>query len=126
MAPKLGDMLITYFTVGAVMWATGFIEWQEGGLLSYFLTLSGGDVAGADNINTGLESMGGPIANIVNTLGGGLLAVWRFISNLITFVFWPVEVLRNVGAPVEITVLAGGILAVAFVAGVLTMVRGSA
>lgn len=124
MAPRLSDMLITYFTVGAVMWATGFIEWSQHGLLGFFLDLSGGDVSGSPGITADLTDMGGPIGNVVNTLGGGLLAAWQFISNVIQFVFWPVSVLRGVSAPIEAQVILGGILAVAFVAAFFGAVRG--
>lgn len=125
MAPRLSDMIITYFTVGAVMWATGFIGWSPYGFLGFFIDASGESASGSGGIQSQLSGMGGPIGNIVNTLGGGLLAAWQFISNLIRFIFWPVDVLRAVSTPIEIQVLVGGVLAVAFVAAFFTAVRGA-
>lgn len=123
---RLNDMMLTYFVIGAVMWATGFLEWEETQLAAYFLDVAGGDVSGKDTISANLTSMGGPIGNIVNTLGGGLLAAWKFIGNIIQFVFWPITALSETGAPIEVVVLLGGPPCVAFVGGFVLLVRGSA
>lgn len=126
MAPRLGDMILTYFVCGAVMWATGFLEWEETGLGDFFISIIGGDVSGASRIQANLTSMGGPIGNVVNTLGGGLLAVWNFIVNIISFWAWPVTALQTINAPTEAVVLIGGPMSVAFTAAFITMIRGSA
>lgn len=126
MAPRLSDMILTYVVTGSVMWATGFLEWEETGLANFFVSVIGGDVQGAAEIQANLTSMGGPIGNVVNTLGGGLLAVWNFIVNIIGFWAWPITVLNAVNAPIEIVVIFGGGISAAFTAAFLTMVRGSA
>jgi hypothetical protein len=123
---RLNGMLMTYFVTGAIMWATGFLEWEETGAARFFVSVASGDVSGATSVQTQLTDMGGPIGNVVNTLGGGLLASWGVISQTIGFVFWPITVLNNTGAPIEVTVLLGGPPSVAFVGAFILLVRGSA
>lgn len=123
---RLNQMMLTYFVTAALMWATGFLSWNNTGLLQYMLAISGGDISGNGAIETQLIDIGGPVGNIVNTLGGGLLAVWGLLVNIVTFTFWPVTVLNGTGAPIEVVVLLGGPPCVAFVGAFAILVRGSA
>lgn len=123
---RFTDVIVTYFVAGIVMWGAGFIEFEQGGLITFFLSLASGNVGGDASVKANLTDMGGPIGNIVNTLGGGLLAVWQFVSNLITFTFWPVSVLQTVGAPTVLVALMGGTLSVVFVGGFVRVIRGPA
>lgn len=125
---RLTDMMMTYFVTGALMWAAGYLEWTESdvGLADFLLTVGSGNVTGDESVRTNLTDMGGPIGNIVNTLGGGLLAVWNVIENLVDFVFWPITTLQATGAPPEVVVLMGGPPTLAFFGGFILLVRGSA
>lgn len=120
---RFSDMLVTYFVIGAVMWATGMTDWSDSGLAAWMVTRDGGVSA---EISGGLQGMDGPIRSMINTVGGALLAIWGFMEEFIGFVAWPVAVLHNANAPIEIVVLLGGTVTAAFVGAVIRTVRGSA
>lgn len=123
---RFTDVIVTYFVAGVVMWGSGFIEFESADLVAHFLSFSGGGVAGDSGVESELTDMQGPIGNTINTLGGGLLAIGTFVFDLITFAFWPVEVLNTVGAPTVIVALVGGTLSVVFIGGFMRMIRGQA
>lgn len=123
---RFTDVIVTYFVAGVVMWGSGFIEFESHELVAHFLTLSDGGVSGDGGVETQLTDMQGPIGNTINTLGGGLLAIGTFVFDLVTFAFWPVEVLNTVGAPPVIVALVGGTLSVVFFGGFIRMIRGQA
>lgn len=86
-----------------------------------------GSVQGEEDVQNDLEGIGGAISSAVQTVsGGGILAVWGIISGFISLVFWPVTVMIAVDAPGVITVLVGGSLSMAFMVGLIKIVRGSA
>lgn len=123
---RLGEVVIAYFLIGALMWAGGVIDWQEAGVGSVFVDPEGN--ATSTNASTGeqLEQAGGPIQQAANTVsGGGLLAVWGLVTSILAFLFWPVTVLQSVQAPSEIVVLVGGPLVVAFFMAIILTIRGA-
>lgn len=124
---RFSSILIAYFVVGAVMWGGGVISWDNAGIGSYIIDdpTAEEDQLSNDAVND-LKNLGGPIGNIVGTLGGGLVAVWSIMSKFIGFLFWPITVLLATGAPPRVVVLGGGTLSIAFIASFLRTVRGSA
>lgn len=116
---------MTYFVLASAMWGAGFVSYSEAGPAQQFVS-DPADEATNNQIVTQLESMSGPIGNVVGTLGGGLLAIWGVVASFINLVFWPYTTLVQNNAPPEVSLLLGGGLSAAFVAGIVTTVRGSA
>lgn len=123
---RFSAILVTYFVLGAVMWGSGFIAWDSAGVAEHVIDDPTDEQGGADDVRRGLENMGGPIGTAAGTLGGGLLAVWSFVSGVINFLFWPYTVLHDAGAPPEVSVLLGGGVCVAFIGSLIRTVRGTA
>jgi hypothetical protein len=123
---RFGAIIMAYFVIGAVLWGGGVIAWSQAGVAGTFID----DPENAEtNEKTGqqLERLGGPIDQLADTVtGGGMLAVWNILLNLISFLFWPIMTLWRVGAPAEATVLLGGSLTTGFYVSLIRMVRGSA
>jgi hypothetical protein len=123
---RFGSIVMTYFVIGAVLWGGGVIAWTDAGVGTALVD----DPETAEvNEETGrqLEDVGGPINELADTVtGGGLLAVWSFVRNLISFLFWPIVTLHSVGAPAEATVLLGGGLTTAFYTSIIRIFKDSA
>jgi len=126
---RFGQVLMAYFICGVLLWATvPAVGWGQVGVGGEILdNPDDGSVQGQDSVQNDLEGIGGAISSAVQTVsGGGILAVWGIISGFISLVFWPVTVMIAVNAPGVITVLAGGSLSMAFIVGLIKIVRGSA
>lgn len=123
---KFSSMLIVYFVIGAMMFGAGAITWGDTGVVGEVMgdPGDGGDL-GSNKMVDRLNSIGGPIASAAAAAGGALLAVWNFIVEFISFVFWPVTVLSENGAPLSVTVLLGGTISTAFLAGILRTIGGA-
>lgn len=125
---RISSILIVYFVCTAVMFGAGLISLtddEEAGIVSEVISADDDGFVNQEIIDR-VDSMGGPIGNIIGTVGGGLVAFWNFITAFIDVMFWPVNVLLATGAPIEVVVLGGGTLVMAFIAGLLRTVRGSA
>jgi hypothetical protein len=123
---RFGPIIMAYFVIGTVLWGGGVIAWSNAGVAQTFVE----DPAAAEtNEKTGeqLERLGGPIDQLADTVtGGGMLAVWNILVNLISWLFWPLVTLWRVGAPAEATVLLGGSVTTGFYVSLIRIVRGSA
>ena len=124
---RFSSIILVYFICAAVMFGAGAIDFDETGMVGEIVEQSGADGGIVNNdIVDRLNSMGGPIGNIIGTVGGGLLAAWNVMTTLIDFTMWPITVLVQADAPFRVVVLGGGTLVMAFIGGVLRTVRGSA
>lgn len=118
---------MAYFLMGAVLWAGGAIPWQDSGLGNVIVDVDDGDVQTQANTSQELKQLGGPIQEASTTVsGGGLIAAWNVIVKFVGYLFWPVVVLGGIGAPLRIQVVFGGVLVIAFIVGLLRMVRQGA
>lgn len=122
---RFSSIMVTYFLIGAILWGAGFVSYGDAGPVEVFVN---DPIAGVveDSIVSDLESMGGPISNVVGTLGGGLLAVWGFLTNFLDLVFWPYTTLHANGAPPRVSLVLGGGVVAAFVGAIIRTVRGTA
>lgn len=125
---RFGHILVAYFLIGAVMWGGGVIGFEQIGVGGLFLDqgpTGDGLVVNETQVDE-FESVGGVAATASQLFGGGLLAALQFILGILAFMFWPVVTLMRVGAPPQVTAVAGGALLMAFVAGFLRVLRQSA
>jgi hypothetical protein len=124
---RFGHVVMAYFVIGAVMWGGGAIAWTDAGVAELFVDNPADDEASLNSeTSSTLESIAGPIQQAASTVGGaGLLAILGLLTNLFSFLFWPLAVLLG-RAPLEIALLFGGSLTTAFYVSVIRVVRGSA
>jgi len=124
---RFGEVVLTYFVIGAVMWGAGLIDGGQLGVADIFFDISqNGTVQASQEPQGLLEAMGNSIVDVAGGLVGPVLAVWNVITELIAVLFWPVVTLRSTGAPPSVVVLLGGTPTVAFFMGVVRTVRESA
>jgi len=125
---RFSAVIVTYFVIGATMFGAGVLTLDDTGMVTEIVpgVDSNGDVNTNNELINTLESMGGPITNVIGTVGGGILAAWNVLSTLVGLIFWPITTLRAESAPTEVVVLLGGTPSVAFLASVIRIVRGSA
>jgi len=123
---RFSTVVMTYFVLGAVMWGGGVIAWDDSGVGQFLIeNPERGDTN--ENVRDNIEQAGGPIQQAAGTLsGGGLLAVWNFLVQLVGFLFWPITVLVSVNAPPRAIVLVGGTVSMAFFATLIRIIRSSA
>lgn len=122
---RFGTVILIYFVVGAMMWGGGAIIWTETGLNSLIIEdPQSGDVN--DDTSQQLEEAGGPIREAAQSFGGPVLAIWNIVVQFIGYLFWPITVLQSVNAPPRLIVLLGGTPSVAFLAGIIRLIRDSA
>lgn len=122
---RFSSILIVYFVIGATMFGAGAVAWGDTGVVGEVIGPPDSGSLGNDGIVNRLNSMGGPIGSAAAAAGGALLAVWNFIVEFVSFLFWPVTVLSENSAPFSVTVIVGGTLSTAFLAGVLRTIGGS-
>jgi len=122
---RLGQVAITYFVIGVVMYGSGIIGWEDAGIASYFFSTPGAGTVDA-GVVADLEEMGGAIGAVGTAVVGPILAIWGFITGILGFVAWPVGVLAGRGAPDAVVMLMGGTLVAAFVFGVIDTVKQAA
>ncbi|WP_148414940.1 hypothetical protein [Haloferax sp. KTX1] len=124
---RFSNILLVYFVMGAMMFGGGVVAWQDSGIVGVFIDYAPGEQVEvnretADN----LEGLGGPIQEAAESIGGGgLIAAWNILANLIGFLFWPITTLLSVNAPLEVVLIFGGIPTVAFFGSVLRLIRTS-
>jgi hypothetical protein len=122
---RFGNVIMVYFIIGAVMWGGGAIVWTETGLNTLIIQdPQSGQVN--ENTSSQLEDAGGPIREAAQSFGGPVLAIWNIVVQFVGYLFWPVATLQSVGAPPRLTVLLGGPPSVAFLGGVIRLIRESA
>lgn len=123
---RFSSVVMAYFIIGAVMWGGGVIGWGDTGVAGVLIEdPESGDVN--EETAEEIEQLGGPIEQLLDSVaGGGLVAVWIFLKNLIGFMFWPIDTLYRVNAPIEAVVLLGGGVTMAFYASLLRIIRGTA
>lgn len=127
--PRLTSVLMTYFIIGACFFGAGLVGYGSGvGVTGLVVTsVNGGNVQTNANTTSDINHLGGPIEQAINSVGGGgLLAAWKFVSGLINYTFWPISVLVNVHAPVQVVVLVGGTSAFGFLMGLIALFRRGA
>jgi hypothetical protein len=124
---RFGEVVLTYFVIGAVMWGAGLIDGGQLGVADIFFDISqNGTVQPSSEPQGLLEAMGNSIIDVAGGLVGPVLAVWNVITELAAVLFWPVAVLRGAAAPPSVVVLLGGTPTVAFFMGIIRLVRESA
>lgn len=121
---RFGHVVMAYFVIGAVLWGGGAIAWNDSGVTH--LVVTGADnstnISTNDQTKDELESSGGPIQEAASSIGGGaLIAIWKLITGLLGFMFWPVATLINTNAPPTVVVLLGGVPTLAFYLGVMNV-----
>ena len=129
---RLSKIAIIYFLMGAIVVGAGVVPSDQIGIVEVFVDVDDGSVAanetniGGDGSNGGmLDNLIGPVKNAMNTItGGALLAVWGPISMVIGFAAWPVTTANYMGAPWEVTMIIGVLMA-SFTFGVLRVFRSS-
>lgn len=124
---RFGEVVLTYFVIGAVMWGAGLIDGGQLGVADIFFDISEtGAVTASEEPQGLLDAMGNSIIDVAGGLVGPVLAVWNVITELAAVLFWPVVALRTTGAPASVVVLLGGAPTVAFFMGIIRLVRESA
>ena len=124
---RFSHIIMAYFLIGAIMWAGGAIPWSNAGLGEIVVDDPTNGTEGINNETAeDLESTGGPIQEAISSVGGGaLLAVWKLIRGLVSFMFWPMSVLISNGAPPQVWVVLGGVPTVAFYGAFIRLIRTS-
>lgn len=124
---RFSNILLIYFVMGAMMYGGGVVTWQESGVVSVFIDYSPGEQVEVNKETANdLEGLGGPIQEAAESIGGGgLIAAWNILSNIIGFLFWPITTLLSLNAPLEVVLIFGGIPTVAFFGSVLRLIRTS-
>ena len=121
---RFGEVVMAYFLIGSVLWAGGAIPWDDAGIGNVIVDVQADDVTTQENTSQDLKQLGGPIQEASTTVsGGGLIAAWNIIVKLVGFLFWPVVVLDGIGAPKRIVVVLGGTMVMAFIVGLIAVVR---
>jgi hypothetical protein len=124
---RFGEVVLTYFVIGAVMWGAGLVDGGQLGVADIFFNIS---ETGAVTASEQPQGLLGEMGNLINDVAGGLvgpvLAVWNVIRELTAVLFWPVVVLQTAAAPPSVVVLLGGTPTVAFFMGIVRIVRESA
>ncbi|MFW5949422.1 MAG: hypothetical protein ACOCSD_07490 [Halolamina sp.] len=124
---RFGEVVVTYFVIGAVMWGAGLVEGGQLGVADIFFDFAqDGAVQPSSEPQGLLDAMGNSILDVASGLVGPVLAVWGVITELIAVLFWPVVTLRSANAPDSVVVLLGGTPTVAFFMGIVRTVRESA
>jgi len=124
---RFGEVVLTYFVIGAVMWGAGLIDGGQLGVADIFFNISeSGAVTASEQPQGLLDALGNSIIDVAGGLVGPVLAVWNVITELAAVLFWPVAVLRAAAAPPSVIVLLGGTPTVAFFMGIIRLVRESA
>lgn len=122
---RFGSLILVYFVIGAVMWGGGAIVWSEAGVGTLIIEDPQTGTVNDDTVDE-LEDAGGPIRQAAEQIGGPVLAIWNIIIKFIGYLFWPITVLQAVNAPPRITVLLGGTPSIAFLGGIIRLIRDSA
>lgn len=124
---RLGEVVLTYFVIGAVLWGSGIIDGSNLGVANIFFDVAGdGSIQQAQQAETLLDQMGNSIQDVAGGIVGPILAIWSVIRQLISVLFWPVVALASNNAPPSVVMLLGGTPTVAFFMGVIRAVRESA
>lgn len=124
---RFSHVVMAYFVIGTMMWAGGAIAWGDAGIASVFVSEPTEGTAGInEDTASQLEQTQGPIEEAVSSVGGGaLLAILGVVLALVNFMFWPMAVLIQNGAPAQVWVTLGGIPTVAFYGSFIRLVRTS-
>src|SRR6056297_294166 len=97
---RFGEVVLTYFVIGAVMWGAGLIDGGQLGVADIFFDIpQNGAVQASEEPQGLLDAMGNSIVDVAGGLVGPVLAVWNVITELIAVLFWPVVTLQTTGAP---------------------------
>lgn len=124
---RFGEVVLTYFTIAAVLWGAGLLDAGQLGVVEIFFDFSeNGTVVASQEPQGLLDAMGNSIIDVAGGLVGPILAVWNVLTALISVLFWPVVALRANDAPTSVVILLGGTPTVAFFMGVIRTVRESA
>ena len=124
---RFGEVVLTYFVIGAVLWGAGLVDGGQLGVADIFFDISEtGAVTASEQPQGLLDAMSNSIIDVAGGLVGPILAVWNVITELISVLAWPVVALQSNGAPPSVVVLLGGTPTVAFFMGVVRTVRESA
>lgn len=110
------NIVMTYFILGVVMWGSGLVRFEDTGVVGFFFedgTAGGPGVQAFDQLQQTLGSVGA-IFGLADLFAGTIVAMVSFVTELITFMFWPFVVLQSSGVPTEVSLLLGGPPTVAF------------
>jgi len=126
---RFSHVAVSYLLIGAIVISSGVVPPSEAGLLDEFVDIEAddGELADVESDTDEEELTGavGPVRNALDTIaGGGILAVWSFVSSLIGYVAWPITLTRYVDAPQSV-VLLSSVLVASFVFGTLRIIRAS-
>lgn len=125
---RFGPIVMTYFVIGAVMWAGGGLAFGQAGVVGVIFD----DVGGSDGVTINsstsdqIQRTGGPIQEAVASVGGsGLLAVYQLAAGFFGFLFWPITALIVSNAPPRAVVVLGGIMTLGFILGFIRLIASS-
>ena len=111
-----------YFIVGVVMFGSGFVGFEDTGIVRFFFEggTAGGQATGTLATMTDvLGSVGGVLG--IGAFAAAILAVIRFLENVVAFMFWPFLTLQSLNAPLEVSLLLGGTPVVLFFFGLINL-----
>lgn len=122
---RLSHVLMAYFVVGAFLFAGGAVSFNQFGVGGLIIsTVDDANVQTNEGTTTQLENTGGPVQQALDTVsGGGLIAAWNFAINFLAYFFWPITVLEQTNAPIELTVTLGGGMSFSMLMGLLAVLR---
>ena len=110
------NIVMTYFILGVVMWGSGLVGFENTGIVGFFFedgTAGGPGVQAFEDLQHTLGSVGA-IFGLADLFSSTIVAMVTFVTELITFMFWPFLVLQSNGVPTQVSLLIGGPPTVAF------------
>lgn len=121
---NLGELVLAYFVIGAVMFGGGAIDFDEAGITKLMISNEGGEVGIADSFIAQWKSIT-TSPTIFESIGGAMIMIWDLLVLFLGGAFWPVLVMASNDSPTTVTVLLGGSFAMAFVVAGLRFIRSS-
>ena len=122
---RIGNLVLAYFIIGAMMWGGGVLTFEEAGVITSVVSNDQGQIDPAGAFAQKINQQNSVIGGVVSAFGGGLLIVWNLIFILLKFIHWPLVTLSENFAPPELTVLLGGGMTLSFYIAVATLVSRS-
>lgn len=119
---RFSEVAMVYFIIAAVMWGSGLIAWEDTGFAGYIVdNPEDGASFGPDAVDD-LNSTGGGVEATVSQAVAPIGVIWNLLTNIISFIAWPITVLAAAGAPPSAVVLLGGAPTTAFFMGLANVI----
>lgn len=122
---RMGNLVLAYFVIGAMMWGGGVLTFEEAGVITAVVTTDDGRVAPAEAFANRIDQQNSIIGGVVSAFGGGLLIVWNLVKIIFDFIHWPIITLSENHAPPALTVLLGGGMTLSFYIAIAILVSRS-